>query len=439
MQVSIASKPETSEVELTITASAEELSPYVRKAAAHLSQEHAIKGFRPGKAPIEVVEQVLGTERVLHEALDRAVPRFFVRAVLEHEIEALGKPAVSMTRASRQEGAAFTARVAVLPQVTLGELSAITVEQRPVSVSDEEVERELTRLAKMRSQFLDVARPAQLGDTVRVDFRLTTAGKLLEGGEGTKVPVHLGEGYFLPDFEQKLVGIAAGDQREFTVRFPDDFRDKQLAGNTVHAHVKAHAVLRRVLPAIDDAFAKGLGKFADLKELRQKLRENLHQERAAREEERRHGELADKLAATATFAPIPAVLIDREVDRRVAELREMLALQQKSLEEYLRERQKQLAQLRDELRPAAERRVKVGLALRAFAEQEQISADETEVAEKVQAYLNRFATPTEARAHVDVEDLREHLTYLLRNQKAMARLEQKVTLTSANPAPTRQP
>ena len=416
-------------MELKISASADELAPYLRKAAAALSNEREIKGFRPGKAPVDVVEKLFGTERLLHEALDRAVPKLFVEAVLDHDIDALARPNITIEHSGRNEGLTFTARVTVLPQVQLGDLAKITVERRPVTVPEEDIDRELQQLVKMRSTFLDVARPAQHGDTVKVDFRISQGGAVMEGGEANEQAIHIGEGYFLPEFEKKLEGIAAGDEREFAITFPEDYGHKELTGKTAQAWVKAHAVQKRVTPKLDDDFAKSLGKFKDVAELKERLREGIQREREHKEHERQHGEIAEKLAETASFGPLPKMLVDREIDRRLGELNEMLTLQQKTLEEYLASQQKDMAGLREELQAPAEQRVKVGLALRAFAEQEKIEVEDAEVDERVQEYLKRFSSAEEAKKQVDVNELRDHLGYLLRNQRTMGRLEKLVTFT----------
>ncbi len=334
MDVSVSAHPETSEVTLQVSASARELLPHLRAAAQHLSKERPIKGWRPGKAPVEMAESVFGTERVLHEALDRAVPQLLARAVLARKIEAIGRPSVSVDKASRQAGITFRVRMAVLPRVTLGNLSALTVEAREVMVTDEDVQRELTHLARMQCQYWDVARAAQAEDTVIADWRILIDGAVEESRAATKQPLHLGEDRLIPDFEKGLLGIRAGERREFKIVFPANFMRAAWRGRTATVQVTAHAVQRRVQPEINDAFAKQLGDFVDLAALKYTLKSNLIRDREQQETERRRTILAEQLAELTQFPPLPAVLVDKEVERSTTELRQSLERQQTTLEAY---------------------------------------------------------------------------------------------------------
>jgi len=219
----------------------------------------------------------------------------------------------------------------------------------------------------------------------------------------------LGEGHFVPDFEDKLIGIAAGEVREFKINFPTDYKKNNLAGKPADAWVQAKVVQKRVLPEINDAFAKQLGKFTDIGDLKKQLKDNFQHEKTHREEERRRGEMTEKLVEGAAFSVIHDVLIDKEIDRLLEEFEEMLVWQQKTIKDYLQEKGRTIEQVRDEMKPNALKSVKVGLALRAFAKQEEITVDEKELEEKAQDYL-------------------KHLTYMMRNQKAMELLETKVII-----------
>lgn len=428
MEVEVKSDNEQSEVELKISTTAEEFKPYIKEAAKKLSKEKSIKGFRPGKAPVEVVEDVFGSGRLLNEALERAIPRFFVEAVLENNIDAIARPKVAVDEIGRDKGLKFTATAAVLPTVSLGELSKIEVERRPVEVTEQEVMKELERLAKMRSTYINVARPAAKGDAVIVDFKISRGGVVMEGGQGQDQMVHVGEGHGIPDFEEHLVGMSAGDVREFKFKFPDDYKKNNLGGTEAQAQIKAKAVQKRVMPEVNDALAKQVGKFEGLADLKKQMKDNLHHERSHREEERRRGEMTEKLAAGSTFTKIHDALINKEIDRLLEEFEQMMAWQQKTLNDYLREKNRTIEQVREEMKPSAEKSVKVGLALRAFAKQEGITVEESELEEKVQDYLKRFGSAKEAASKIDPEELREHLSYLMRNQKAMELLEAKVII-----------
>lgn len=422
---------EKSQVSLEITASAEDFKPYLERAARKLTKDRPLKGFRPGKAPLAVVIEAFGKERVMSEALDMAVPRMFVEELLEHNIEALGRPDISMSKASLEEGIAFTATVDVMPEVKLGDAGKIKAEKREVKVSEEDVTKELGHLAKMRSTPLEVARPAQEGDTVTIDFQVSINGAALEGGESKNHPVKIGEGQFVPGFEEGLKGISAGDEREFSIKFPEDYAKEDIRGKEAQVRVKAHAVQKMVLPEINDEFAKGLGKFENLAALKDTLKKNMEHEREHKEKDRLRGELIEKLAEISEFGPMPESLIEGEIDRRINEFAQMLSWQQKTIDDYLAQQKKSMEQMRADMKESAEKSVRMSLALRQFVKQEKIEASEEEVRAAVQAYLAKYKNVEQAKEDVDEEELERQIASNLRNEKGMERLESKARITKA--------
>lgn len=437
MDVSIKEIKDKSQVELVVAVTAEELEPHLDRAAKSISKDHPIKGFRPGKATLDAAINVYGKERVVNEALEKAVPRWFVQAVLEHEIDALGRPITNIQEADLNTGVKFTATVDVLPAVTLGDPTKIIVERQLVTVTEQDIQQELHSLAKSRSTYIDVTRPAQMGDTVVADFTVSMNGQALAGGSSKNHPIQLGEGHFIPDFENKLQGIQAGDEREITMVFPTDFAQAELQGKEAQARVRAHEVKKRMVPEITDEFARKLGEFKNLQHLKDELRANMKLEREQKEKERLGGELTEKLADISTFGALPASLLEREIDRRLRELIEILAYQKKTIEDYLQQTKKTPAELREELRQPAERTIKVSLALRQFAKEQAIEASEEEVNSRAEEILKHYQTADHAHGEVDPDDLKENLRAQIRNQQALTKLEELVNVKEAVVQPTK--
>lgn len=434
MDIQIKKIPEKSQVELTVSVTAEELEPHVERAAKNLSKDNPVKGFRPGKASLEAATKAFGKDRLLSEVIDKAVPRWFVQAVLEHDIDALGRPSTTVSKADIETGITFSSIVDVLPDVTLGDPQKITAEKKPVTVTDDDVKQELTVIAKSRSTYIDVLRPAEKGDTVIADFTVAMNGQPIEGGSSKNHPIQLGEGYFIPDFENKLQGILAGDEREISMTFPDDFSQEELRGKQASATVKAHEIKKRVVPEINDEFAQKLGKFDSLQHLSDELKKNLLADKAEKEADRLGGELTEKLADLSTFGVLPDSLIEREIDRRLQELLQLLAYQQKTLDQYLEQTKKTPEQLRVELREPAERTVKVSLALRQFAKEQSLEATDEEINEKAQAIIQHYQGPDhDGHKHeeLDPEEVKEHVKAQIRNQKAIDKLKELATIKEA--------
>lgn len=424
MKVEVKQLKEKSQAELAISVPVKDFEAYIERAGKELTKDKPLKGFRPSKAPLSVVMELFGQEQVLHEAMEKALPHFFVQAALDHEVEAINKPSITITTLGLDKPFEFTAVVDVLPEVKLGDVKKLKVEGRDMAVKDEEVEAELKHLVKMRAKPLEVVRGAQNGDLVTVDFEVQINGVMVEGGLSKNHPVQLGEGHFVPDFEKGITGVKAGEERTFEIGFPANYSKKEIAGQKAQVRLKAHSVQQLVLPAMDDNFAKSLGKFERLADLKGKLKDNLQYEREHKETDRRRGQLMEKLAETSTFGFIPEILVDREIDSRLQELAQMLALQQKSIDDYLKQQNKTVEQMRAGLRESAQRAVKVGMAMRAFAREQKIEVTDEEIDIQAQEYLARFKDAKSAAKQVDSEKLREDISLVLRNQKALDRLEE---------------
>lgn len=434
MDIAIKKIPDKSQVELTISITSEELEPHLDRAGKNLSKEHPVKGFRPGKATLDAAMNVFGKDAVMQEAIAKAIPRWFVQAVLEHDIDALGRPTTAISKADIDTGVTFVSTVDVLPEVKLGDPKKITVARKSVDVTDADIEQELKLLAKSRSTYIDAVRPAAKGDTVLADFTVSMNGQPLEGGSSKNHPIQLGEGHFIPDFETKLEGIQAGDMRDITMTFPEDFPQEELRGKQATANVKAHEVKKRVIPEVNDDFAKTLGKFDHLQHLKDELKKNLVLEREQKEKERLGGELTEKLADISTYGALPASLVEREIDRRLQELVQMLAYQKKTLEDYLLQSKKTAQELRQELREPAERTVKVSLALRQFAKEQGIEATDEEVNKRTQEVLQHYQEPDHdghQHGEIDPEEVKEHMKANIRNEAALEKLQSVATVTDA--------
>ncbi len=426
MKATITPKQETSQVVMDIVVEADEMQDFYEKAARQLSKEIQIKGFRPEKAPLETVAQHVGHDRLVQEAVSRAVPYFFVDAAIANKVEAISQPSVAITAVGIGEPLKFTATVDVLPEVTLGDPTSLKVEKKATDATEDQVEQELTYLARMRSDYIDVPHAAQEGDTVHVDFSIKINGEEIEGGSSKNHPVTLGEGRFIPDFEKNITGMSAGEEKTFAVKFPDDYGHADLQGKEAQATVTAHSVQKRVLPEINDEFAKGLGEFKDLADLKNKLKENIAEEQTAREKERYLGELAEKFAEKSTFSFIPESLIEKEIDNRIHEFAHMLAYQQKNLDQYLENQKKTMEDMRKDMREAAEKHVKIGLTIREFAKQNNIEVSDEEIEAEVNNHLRQYPDPEEAKKQIDVEELREHAATTIKNKKTLEKLAEVV-------------
>ena len=426
MNVDIVKKEETSQVELTISVPEKDFAPFLTKAAQKLSKEKPMKGFRPGKAPVKAVAEHVGHELLLQEAMDGALPHFFVQAAIDNNVDAINRPNITIKELAFEKPFEFTATVDVMPSVTLGDLKKVSVKKKDVEVTDKQMEKELDHIRKTRSTFIDVARPAEKDDILTVDFQILIDGEVIEGGESKNHPITIGEGRFIPDFEKNIVGMQADDDRVFEVAFPDDYPAKQLKGKKAEAKVHAHSVQKRVVPDLNDDFAKGLGgKFTDVDHLKKELKENMQKEMEGREQEKHLSEIAQKYAEESTFGHIPDILVEKEIDNRLHELSHMLSHQKKSIDDYIEAQGTTLEEMRGKMREAAITQVKVGLTIREFANTHDVQVDKKEIEEEVNKQLEQYKTTEQAEQEIDPDELREHVASTLRNRKTLETLAAK--------------
>ncbi|TSC72101.1 MAG: trigger factor [Parcubacteria group bacterium Gr01-1014_38] len=423
MKVAVEKAPK-SRVQLRVEVPPDEVQPFLERAARELSKEHAPKGFRPGAVPFEVMRSAVGDQALVERALKEFVPRTYVQVLLDHEdLEAVGQPEVKVEAVALETPWVYLATVAVIPEVQLGTYQSIRAERRAVTVDDAEVQRELERLRKLRASYLTVPRGAQNGDRVDVTVSATVEQTPLDIGSPEKHPLILGESHFVPGFEQHLLGMREGEQKTFSLAFPENHHQSQLCGKTVEFTVTMGTVQQRVLPALDDAFARGLGKFSGLQQLTEQFTKNLREEKEAREQDRFQQDLLREVVAQATYGEFPDVLVERELDTMLAELKEGIADLGLSFEVYLSQLRKSPAELKVQWQPQALTRLRAGLALRAIAKAEKIAATDAEIQEEINGVLKQFPNLEEAKKRLDLDALSDLAAGTVRNRKVFTFLE----------------
>lgn len=417
-------KLQKSRVKLTIELEKDEVRPYLEGAARDLSKDHPLKGFRPGAVPFDIMRSAVGDAALAEQALRKLVPKTYVEAVMDRQdIEAIGRPEVEAKKVTIGEPWVYEATVAVLPSVTLGDYKMLKGQRRTIEVPEEDIDRELETLRKMRASYLAVVRPVATGDRVEVDIATSIDRVPLEQGSGRKQPLIVGEGHLVPGFEDQLIGMKEGETKSFSLNIPDGHHDHSLRGKTIDFTVKVGSVQQRVLPVLDGTFARGLGEFPTVDDLKAKIRENMRVEKEEKEVHRYQMELLQQIIERTTYGEFPDVLIEGEVDKMLAELTDGLVASGLTLDQYLLQIQKTLEQIREGFHPQALERIRAGLALRAIAKAENVDVTDEELTEEMNLALRRFPSVEEAKKHVDVEELGNIAAGVIRNRKVFGRLE----------------
>jgi trigger factor len=421
MDVTVSQAPKSSKT-LRVELPPERLDAAIAEAVRHLSKRTRIAGFRPGKAPRPVVERALGPEVILEDALDHLVGKAYKEALIEQDILPLTNAEVEVEQGIEGKAVIFTATVQVRPEVTLGDYKGFNFAPEIDSVGDAEVDRVIEELRDQNASLGPVEdRGAKAGDYAVIGYVGTRDGVPFDGGSSARMPLILGEERLIPGFEQHLMGLRPGEDRGFDITFPADYGEETLAGQEAHFEVALKELREKILPPADDAFARSMGDFADMADLRVNVKERLERNALDRA---RHG-FADRIIDYATAnadLELPDVLIDQEVEVMHDEFRVSIARQGVTEEAYLKVVGKTEADLHAEFRPNAEKRVRVLLVLSKVAEAETIRISDSTVEAEVQRARERYGKDRKTVGYFESERGRSFIRSTLRRSRVVEKL-----------------
>lgn len=382
-------KLEGNKVKLGMTISAEDFDKAVDKAYLKLRKTITVPGFRKGHAPKGVIEKAYGWYVFVDDAFDEAYPAVYEAAVKEHGVKPVDRPDITILSAEKGEDVAFEAVVTVMPEVSLGQYKGIEVEKQEYNVTDEMVNAEIERERENVARMIDVERPVENGDEVELDYSGTVDGVKFEGGTAEHQTLVIGSGMFIPGFEEQMIGMNVGEEKDLNVKFPDEYHSDELKGKDAVFHVKVHAVRVKELPEADDEFAKDVSEFNTIAELRDHKKEELEKKAMNEAKAKKENDVIEKAVANATV-DIPDVMIDRQADRMLNDIRYRLSMQGISLEDYCKYTGTKTEVMKAEMKNEAERRVKTQLVLDAIMKAEGIKAENDEVEKKIDEYCAQF-------------------------------------------------
>jgi trigger factor len=366
-----------SQVSLRVEVPAASVEDAVDHAVRHLARRVRLPGFRPGKAPVPMVERAVGWPAVTRETLDEFVPAWYSAALSQGRIDAVGDPDLTLGDLERGAPFTFTATVTVTPEVELGDYTAIRVDEPRTEITDERVDEAIEEVRRRHGELTPVERPAEHGDVLRASMVMRRGGEVVGGSEEER-DVELDRDRLLPGLADGLIGLEAGGAHTVAITLPDDYPQEEMRGVEVGVDVSVSAVRERTLPPLDDSLAALEGGSATLAEMRDRLRTRLEEQAAAEDAERFEAEVLERFRDSAVI-DIPEVMVDREVDRQVRDMELRLAQMGMRLDRYLELSGETIEQVRGTRREGAVQRVKLELVLQALAEAEGLDIDEADV------------------------------------------------------------
>ena len=407
MTVKSCEKLEKSRVALTIEVGAEEFEAAVNKAYLKMRGKMNIPGFRPGKAPRKMIESMYGAEVFYEEAVNAVLPDAYESAVDEQKLEVVGYPQVEIESVGK-EGAVFKCTVAVYPEVELGQYKGLEAVKAEVKVMAADVNARLKEMADRNSRLVAVERAVKKGDTANIDFEGFDNGVAFEGGKGDAFDLEIGSGSFVPGFEDQLIDMKAGEEKDIDITFPENYTP-ELAGKPVVFHVKVNEVKVKELPAIDDEFAKDVSEFDTLKELKADIKKKMIEERTTAAQRAFEDVLMTKVAE-GVKADIPEEMIELQAQQLVDGFKQQLAAQGIPYDQYLKMTGMEEAKIMADAKEPAANQVKMDLAIRAIIKAEGLEVSDEEVETEMKNVADKYGMDLDTvKKYLRTEDVKEQV------------------------------
>jgi trigger factor len=412
-------------LEISLTVSAEELEKFVPETVEELSKEIKVEGFRPGKAPYDVLKAQIGEMKIYEHAAEHAIWQCYGKILEKENINALGAPRFEIQKIAPHNPVEVKISVPLFPKITkLANWKKIQIPAKKINIGGDEIDKTLSEIQKMQTIEKVIDREAKKEDKIVVDMDIILDGVPIEGGQAKNHAVYLNEPYYIPGFGEKLIGMKRGETREFKLPFPKEHYQKNIAGREVDFKVKACDVYELSSPKIDDEFAKRLGK-ENLVELKKLIKQNLEEEAKMKETERQEVAILDELVKNSQFEDIPDALTNREIEKMIAEYKYEIAKYGLKFEDYLASIKKSINDLRLDFAAKAAERVKASLVVREIAEQEKIKADDKEVMAEIERQLNLYKDDPSAQEEIRKPEYQNYVRTFLGNRKAVDFLRER--------------
>lgn len=417
MSTKIEKTENKNEVKLEFTIEAKKFDEAIMKVYQKSARYFNIPGFRKGKAPFNIVERMYGDEIFYEDAFNELVPSIYEKEIEDNKIEAVSKPEINIVKMKKGEDLVFTALVQTKPEVKLGKYKGIELKKVEYPVTDEDVEHELAHVQEHNARIITVEdRPVQDKDIAVIDFQGFVDGKAFEGGKAEKHELEIGSKTFIPGFEDQVIGMKVGEEKDINVKFPEDYFSKDLAGKDATFKVKLHEIKEKQLPALDDEFAKDVSEFDTLKDYKTSIKEK---KQAQNDDKAKHEteNLAIEAVSNETKIDIPSGMIETEIDAMIRDLEQQLSYQGINLDQYLKIMNKTRKEVEENYKEQAEKNVKSRLILEAIIKEEKIESTDEEINAKIKEMATNYGRKEEELSKN--EALKEYIANTIKTEKAI--------------------
>ena len=386
-------KIENHKVVLTIEVPAEELDKAIKAACKSLANRVNIPGFRKGHAPRRILEMNIGKEAILDEAFDRVAQKAFDEALKQENLDPVDRPQVDIVTLEEGKNVEFKATITPVPEVTLGEYKGLKVAKDAVEVKDKQVEQQVNNILNHHAKMVDAEEGAAVAndDFITLDFKGEVDGVAFPGGEGKDYPLQIGSHSFIDTFEEQLVGLKVGEEKDVNVTFPAEYHAEELAGKAAVFHCKVNSIKHKEMPELTDEFVKNSTSYESVEDMKAKLRENIEKNAEREADTKRRNEIL-KLATDNITVDIPEVMVENRVSNMIQELSVNLENQGMNLDAYLNYAKMDMDKLREQYKESAAIAVKTDLMLDAVAKAEGLKVENADINAEIALLAATYGT-----------------------------------------------
>ena len=422
MKTTVKNLSET-KVELTIAVDASELESARQVALTKLAKNMKVSGFRQGKVPASVAAKNVSPEALEQQTLEDALSKAVADAFMEENIQVLDRPAVDIKTYEPGEKLEFTAEAEIIPKVTLGDYKKLSAKPAKVTVAQKDIDEIIERMQKNFAEKKEVEREAKLGDEVQIDFVGKKDGVAFDGGTATDYTLELGANQFIPGFEEGIVGHKTGETFDLNLKFPDDYHAKELAGAEVVFTTTLKKITELALPELNDEFAAKCGPFSEMKDLTEDIKRELTHQKEREAGDKLKDELVGELVEKSNV-PVPAILAEDQARSIEQDFQQNLMYQGMTIDMYLESKNFKDRDdwLENEVKPAAEKRVKAGLVLAELSKELKVEATNEELAAHIDRYRMQYANNKEAQKQFDQPEVQRDIANRLLTEKTVEKL-----------------
>jgi len=411
-------KLENNKVKLEIEVDAQQFDEAMQKAYLKNRKHITIPGFRKGRAPRQIIERYYGEGIFYEDAINEACPKAYEEAVRESGIEPVDQPTIDIVQIGGGKSLIFTAEVTVKPEVELGQYKGIEINKVEYNVTDQDIDNQLEMIREQNARWVSVEdRPAKEGDLLTIDYKGYVDGEAFEGGTAEKQTLEIGSQRFIPGFEEQLVGMKVGDEKEIQVTFPEEYHAEDLKGKEATFEIKVHEIKEKELPELDDEFVKDISEFDTLEEYKANLRKTMEENAKQREKIEMENQLLEKVVQNAKV-DIPEVMVENEIDAMVRDMDFRMRYQGLDLQTYLDMINTSMEDFRAQFKDDAYNRVKLQLTLEQIIKEEKIEASEEDLEREYEKIAEQYKLDVE-RVKKDYQGQEEGLKRSLAVQKAV--------------------